>query len=267
MGLDPLRLEDRFEALEVSSEPETNFEIENEGSLPRVGQCSQNALNERVDMVGEFSGDISATSAPWRVGDRPVDLTWPPGSLVKWKDPRHPGFFEYDFGIVSHESNLEEVVERDDRPWREGKITVYTGDAHVWASLDELILFPPGSSIPRELTNGTASPSPVPEPLSDAQDGLWDWMGGRGLLEAGCLELRVFRGNLPHLIGKNGRYIRHLENKLGVILGVMDRSEGCAVVSVVGPSGRLELARKVVEIASKGARSFLDRLQWPPSPG
>ena len=93
MGLDPLRLEDRFEALEVSSEPETNFEIENEGSLPRVGQCSQNALNERVDGVDEFSVGISATSAPWRLGDRPVDLTWPPRSLVKWKDPKHPGFF------------------------------------------------------------------------------------------------------------------------------------------------------------------------------
>ena len=92
-------------------------------------------------------------------------------------------------------------------------------------------------------------------------------MSGRGLLEAGCLELPVPQASLPHLIGKRGRFIRHLENKLGVILGVMDSPRDLAVVSVVGPIGKLEVARKVVEIASKGARSFLDHLHWPPPVG
>ena len=267
VGVKPLRLEDRFNALEVNSEPETSLESRNEVNCPMLGQGSKNAPNEEEDIVGDFSSGFATNSAPWRVGDRPVDGSWPPGSLVKWKDPDHPGYFEYDFGIVSCLSCTEKEVERDDRPWREGKVTVYTGDSHVWASTDELILFPPGTSIPRELSHGATSPSPHSEPHSDAPLDPWDWMSGRGLLEAENLELSVPRSCLPHLIGKRGSFIHLLENKLGVIIGVMDGPGEVALVSLVGPNGRLELARKVVEIASKGARSFLDRLQWPPSPG
>ena len=31
-------------------------------------------------------------------------------------------------------------IEKDDRPWRDGKITIYTGESHVWAHPNELIL-------------------------------------------------------------------------------------------------------------------------------
>ena len=267
VGIPPLRLEDRFNALEANSEPEARLEVENEASSPVVGNGSENAFNEVAINGGEFSGGVAANSAPWRIGDRPVDGSWPPGSLVKWKDPKHPGFFEYDFGIVSTMSCEEEEVQRDDRPWREGKVTVYTGESHVWVSTDELILFPPGSSIPRELSHGAASPSPHSDTHSDAPLDPWDWMSGRGLLDAGSLELHVPQSCLPHLIGKKGSFIRVLENKLGVIIGVMDGPRELATVSLVGPIERLELAGRVVEIVSKGARSFLDHLQWPPSPG
>ena len=267
VGFQPLRLEERFNALDVNSEPEMHVDFRNGVNSPVVGEGAQHASHEVANTDGEFSDKSMDNSASWSIGDRPVDASWPVGSLVKWKDPNHPGYFEYDYAIVSNLSSVEEEVKRDDRPWREGKITVYTGDTHVWASLEELILLPPGSFIPRELTNGAASPSPAPEPLLNAHDGLWDWMGGMGLLEAGCLELPVPQSRLPHLIGKRGRFIRHLENKLGVILGVMDSPGDSVVVSVVGPIGRLEMARKVVEIASKGARSFLDHLHWPPPPG
>ena len=54
---------------------------------------------------------------------------------------------------------------------------------------------------------------------------------------------------------------------MGVVLGVTDGPDGCAVVSMVGPLARLELARRVVEIVSKGANSLLDRLEWPTSLG
>ena len=144
---------------------------------------------------------------------------------------------------------------------------MYTGDSHVWADTNELILLPPGSSIPRELTHGTASPSPCPEPQDGPPLHLWEWLGGKGLLEAQSLELSVPQARLPHLIGKRGQFIRFLEDKLGVIIGVMDSPGEMAVVSVVGPVERLEMARRVVEIASMGARSFLDRLHWPPPTG
>ena len=54
---------------------------------------------------------------------------------------------------------------------------------------------------------------------------------------------------------------------MGVVLGVTDGPDGCAVVSMVGPLARLELAKRVVEIVSKGANSLLDRLEGPPSLG
>ena len=186
---------------------------------------------------------------------------------MKWKDPNHPGYFEYDYAIVSNLSSVEKEVERDDRPWREGKITVYTGESHVWAALEDLILLPPGSFIPRELTHGAASPALSPEPHIPPPVDLWGWLGGSGLLEAECLELPVPQACLPHVIGKRGKNIRHLEDKLGVVLGVMDGIDGCAVISVVGPLARLEMARRVVEIVSKGGSSLLDRLEWPPPPG
>ena len=267
VGVKPLRLEDRFKALETNSESEASVESRNEVNCPMVGQCSENASNEALDTVGEFSVGFSANCASYEVGQRPVDEDFPPGTLVKWKDHQHPGYLEYDFAIVSHESCRERVVERDDRPWREGKITVYTGEAHVWASPEDLIVFPPGTPIPRKFTNLYASSAPSPEPQEPAHVDLWGWLGGNGLLEAESLELSVPQTCLPHLIGKRGSNIRRLEDKLGVVLGVMDRSDGCAMVSVVGPVARLELARRVVEIASKGASSLLDRLEWPPPPG
>ena len=181
--------------------------------------------------------------------------------------PRPPWDFEYNFGIVSRKMHERKWIERDDQPWRRGMITVYTGESHVWADPKDLILYPPGSSIPRELTHGAASPAPSPEPHAPPHADLWGWLGGSGLLEAECLEPPVPQACLPHLIGKKRKNIRHLEDKLGVVLGVMDGPDGCAVISVVGPLARLEMARRVVEIVSKGSSSLLDRLEWPPPPG
>ena len=86
-------------------------------------------------------------------------------------------------------------------------------------------------------------------------------------MEAECFEPLVPQACLPHLIGKEGKNIRHSENRLGVVLGVTNGSDSCAEVCVVGPLARLELARRVVEIVSKGANSLLDRLEWRPSLG
>ena len=52
-----------------------------------------------------------------------------------------------------------------------------------------------------------------------------------------------------------------------MIIGVMDGSGETALVLVVWPLDRLEVARRVVEIVSLGARSLLDRLYRPRPPG
>ena len=130
--------------------------------------------------------------------------------------------------------------------------------SHLWVHISDLFLVPPSTSIPKELTHGVASPSPSPEPL---------WLSGRGLLAAKSMELPAPRDRLLHLVGIGGKAIRSLEDRLGVIIWVMDRSGEMALVLVVGHLDRLMVAKQVVEIVSLGARSLLDRLHRPPAPG
>ena len=88
------------------------------------------------------------------------------------------------------------------------------------------------------------------------------WVSGQGLLDAECLELPIKRPSIPHIIGKQGRQIRSLEEKLGVIIGIMDGEGDSAIVSLVGPANRLVVARRIVELVSKGVRTLLDRWDW-----
>ena len=79
------------------------------------------------------------------------------------------------------------------------------------------------------------------------------------------MELPVPRGRLPHLVGKERKTIQTLEDRLGVIIRVIDGLGETALVLVVGPLDRLEVARRVMEIVSLGARSLFDRLtRFPP---
>ena len=64
-----------------------------------------------------------------------------------------------------------------------------------------------------------------------------------------------------------GRKIRLLEERLGVVIGVMDLGEEGALVSLLGPTDRLLVARRVVELVSKGFRTLLERWDWDPSSG
>ena len=75
------------------------------------------------------------------------------------------------------------------------------------------------------------------------------------------------KSSIPHIIGVRGRQIRLLEERLGVVVGVMDVGEEGALVSLLGPADRLLVARRVVELVSKGVRTLLERWDWDPSFG
>ena len=64
-----------------------------------------------------------------------------------------------------------------------------------------------------------------------------------------------------------GHKIWLLEERLGVVIGVMDLGEEGALVSLLGPPDRLLVARRVVELVSKGFRTLLERWDWNPSFG
>ena len=101
------------------------------------------------------------------------------------------------------------------------KISIYTGWELVWADPKDLIWLPPDASVPRVLSHGLASPSSE-KPSQEPPRSRLEWVSSQGLLDAECLELPIKRPSIPHLIGKQGRQIRFLEAKLGVIIGVMD---------------------------------------------
>ena len=52
---------------------------------------------------------------------------------------------------------------------------------------------------------------------------------------------------------------------MGVIIGVMDLGEEGALVSLMWPVDRLLVARRVVELVSKGVRTLLEIWDWDPS--
>ena len=93
------------------------------------------------------------------------------------------------------------------------------------------------------------------------------WISSQGLLDAESIELPIRRSSIPHIIGTRGRQIRLLEERLGVIIGVMDVGEEGAIVSLIGPAEHLLVARRVVELVSKGVRTLLERWDWAPSTG
>ena len=120
--------------------------------------------------------------------------------------------------------------------------------------------------MPRALSHYTASPSP--HPISEAAPkSRLDWISSQGLLDAECAELPIRRSSIPHIIGVRGHKIRLLEERLGVVIGVMDLGEEGALASLLGPADRLLVARRVVELVSKGVRTLLERWDWDPSSG
>ena len=128
----------------------------------------------------------------------------------------------------------------------------------------DIICYSQDTAVPRALSHCTASPSP--HPISEAAPtSRLGWISSQGLLDAECAELPIRRSSIPHVIGVRGRQIRLLEERLGVVIGVMDLGEEGALVSLLGPSDRLLVARRVIELVSKGVRTLLERWDWDPS--
>ena len=69
---------------------------------------------------------------------------------------------------------------------------------------------------------------------------------------------------IPHIVGSKGRTIRALEEKFGVVIGVIDVPKVGALVSFIGPQTQVLWARVAVELLAQGARTALDRFRWSP---
>ena len=198
--------------------------------------------------------------------DRPVDQDWFPGTLVRWRSADRAPFGEKVYGLVTRQwaGGLKEEVDRE--AWRQGKICIHEGWETVWADPNDVIRYSQDTSVPRALSHYAASPSPRPISM-EAPVSRLGWISSQGLLDAESIELPIRRSSIPHIIGTRGRQIRLLEERLGVIIGVMDVGEEGAIVSLIGPAESLLVARRVVELVSKGVRTLLERWDWAPSTG
>ena len=118
--------------------------------------------------------------------------------------------------------------------------------------------------VPRALMPALAStpesPPPTTPPTVD-----WSWLSSlEGIDHAMRLEIPVRQEAIPHIVGSKGRTIRALEDKFGVVIGVMDVPEVGALVTFLGPQVPVLWAKVAVELLARGARAALARLQWSP---
>ena len=86
-------------------------------------------------------------------------------------------------------------------------------------------------------------------------------MTPEGLTRAHVSEFPVPQAAVPHLVGKGGRTVREAEDRLGVIIGIIDAiNDQEAAVTLVGPRENVEVAQVVLGLLAKGVRSALSRL-------
>ena len=120
----------------------------------------------------------------------------------------------------------------------------------------------PAALVPRLLSNAGASPSraPSPHPQSQTEDP-WGWLSPAGLASAVEDSVPVAADAVPHVVGKGGHTARLIEEISGVIVGVGDRGDGTAYVTLFGPKRRVDAAVAIVRAVAGGAWSLPRRLK------
>lgn len=115
----------------------------------------------------------------------------------------------------------------------------------------------------RILTNAAATTSPRCTIVPPTE---WAWLTPDGLSNADVCEVPVPQSAVPHLVGKGGRSVREAEDRLGVIIGIIDKfNEDEALVTLVGPPERVKVAGVVLPLLAKGVRSVLSRISFESS--
>ena len=186
-----------------------------------------------------------------------------PGSLVLWS----PDGQLQETGkklVVITDLAMREREKRATSPWWDN-ISIFDGEREHGVPESHLSMvqsFP--VDVPRALTNALASTKESPPPQHTVQ-GDKTWLSSlEGVDSAIRVELPVRQEAIPHIVGSKGRTIRALEEKFGVVIGVMDVPEMGALVSFMGPQVQVLWARIAVELLARGARTALDRIRWSP---
>ena len=197
----------------------------------------------------------------WSMGHTEMAQKYPPGCIF-----RHcKAASRQESPDSAQERSDKALVLRVDEGWNAGvvktehgyELEVNDGWKTFCAMSSELEYpWPDHTLASRLLSHGAATPSPrcLPDPRR------WEWLTPEGLATAAHRAVTVPRASIPHLIGRGGRGIRQAEESLGLLIGLMDRAQGDATVTLIGPEEKLEMGAAVVTALGQGVRSVLGRL-------
>ena len=184
-----------------------------------------------------------------------------PGTMVLWSPANSEGAGTRLAVITA--TAFRERESSASSPWWD-YLSIYDGEKEHALPVDLLpTLKRVPMEVPRALMPALASTVESQPPITPTAD--WSWLFSlEGIDHAIRLELPVSKEAIPHIIGSKGRTIRALEEKFGVVIGVMDVPEVGALVTFLGPQVPVLWAKAAVELLARGARSALARLQWSP---
>ena len=193
-----------------------------------------------------------------------------PAAVITWDCPPGTAAVLFDRGEHDHVVwrpvvvvDFETARETIGSSAVEGWIPVSTGTALRWVDPDELEqLSVTPEAWTRLRSHFSASPPPTPSPTPGDQQ--WAWLTPTGLGAAVSRAFALPRHAVPHVVGKGGSLIRQIEAIMGLIVGVVDGSDGGSTVTVFGPAERVDWAQPVIECVARGGRSILRHLEKMP---
>ena len=176
-----------------------------------------------------------------------IDAAWPPGTVAQLKLGKDP---ECKIVIV--------IARQTEDAFTFDEVLVHDGEAEWWVAPEWLRRLAVAPELgPRMVAHAHATTSPR---CSVSEESLWDWLSPGGFSSAGMVEVQLPRPSIAHVIGKGGGKIRRLEEHFGVCIGIYDRTEDEATVSVIGPSMQLEFVLFLIRGLAQGASSILTHL-------
>ena len=176
-----------------------------------------------------------------------------PGTLVLWSPTNSEGTGTR-LAVVTALA-FRERESNASSPWWD-LLSIYDRETEHALPLELLpTLKPVPLEVPRALMPALASTPESPHPPTPlAAD--WSWLSSlEGIDHATRLELPVRQEAIPHIIGSKGKTIRALEDKFGVVIGVMDVPEVGALVTFLGLQVPVLWAKVAVGQGSQGSSS------------
>ena len=223
----------------------------------RSGGSEESAATTLCGVSAANCGFLRAVSGPFAQCDQPPPLQ--SGDVALWYERSAGGGQRFSTVLVEGRA----AGETTPGPADAGALSVSDGASTFAVDARDLRrLEIPAALVPRLLSNAGASPSraPSPHPQAPTEDP-WGWLSPAGLASAVEDSIPVAADAVPHVVGKGGHTARLIEEITGVIVGVGDRGDGEAYVTLFGPERRVDAALAIVKAVAGGAWSLPRRLK------